>query len=172
MKPAFIKKVKSYREIEAIAKKLKRQRKTIAFAIGSFDLLHLGHSLFFDQAKRAGDILIIGVGTDQALRTLKGNGRPIYPEKVRAYQIAAQQSVDYVVILKEKMKPNKNNYSMLLKKIQPHYFVVNDDDSAITAKKGMIRKHGGTAILVSRERPRGIPYISTTGTYENIKKFL
>lgn len=168
MKWTIFNKIKSYKEIEGIAKELKGKNKKIVFITGCYDLLHLGHALFFEKAKNFGDILIVGLGSDKSILTLKK--RLIYPERIRAGLIAAQSFVDYVVINKERIRPPKIDHKILISKIKPDFFVLNDNDSAIKEKRLLAEKYGGKLILVPRNRPNWMAHISTTQTYEKIKK--
>lgn len=76
------------------------QRK-IVFTNGCFDVLHFGHVHYLQQAKKLGDILVIGLNSDDSVRRLKGETRPINGEKERAFVLAALSFVDYVVVFEE-----------------------------------------------------------------------
>lgn len=65
---------------------------------GCFDLLHIGHMTFLQQARAAGDLLIVGLNSDGSIRRLKGAGRPIIPETDRVHSLLALQAVDYVFV--------------------------------------------------------------------------
>jgi len=75
--------------------------RTIAFANGCFDLLHVGHVRYLESASREADILVVAVNEDESVRRLKGEGRPILPAADRAELVAALRCVDYVVIFPE-----------------------------------------------------------------------
>jgi rfaE bifunctional protein nucleotidyltransferase chain/domain len=94
-------KIKSRGEMVEIVKGLKAQGKRITFTNGCFDLLHIGHLETFREAKRHGDLLIVGLNSDTSVRALKGHERPFVPEKQRAAMLAALEDVDYVVIFQE-----------------------------------------------------------------------
>jgi rfaE bifunctional protein nucleotidyltransferase chain/domain len=94
-------KIKSREELVEIVRGWKAQGKRIAFTNGCFDLLHIGHLETFREAKRHGDLLIIGLNSDISVRTLKGHERPFVPENQRAAMLAALEDVDYVVIFEE-----------------------------------------------------------------------
>jgi D-beta-D-heptose 7-phosphate kinase/D-beta-D-heptose 1-phosphate adenosyltransferase len=81
-----------------LAAKLKTQGKRVVFTNGCFDLLHVGHVTLLEKSRREGDALFVGVNTDRSLRRLKGPSRPIQPEGDRARIVAAQGSVDAVVL--------------------------------------------------------------------------
>ena len=72
--------------------------KTIAFANGVFDVLHVGHVRYLQDASKEADILIVGVNGDESARALKGEGRPVTNERERAEVVSAIRGVSYVVI--------------------------------------------------------------------------
>ena len=86
--------------IDAVAAERARGR-SIAFANGCFDLLHVGHIRYLESASREGDVLVVAVNDDDSVRHLKGPGRPILPATDRAELVAALRCVDYVVIFPE-----------------------------------------------------------------------
>lgn len=71
------------------------------FTNGCFDLLHVGHVRYLREARKQGDLLIVGLNSDNSTRCIKGPGRPIMPQEDRAEILAALESVDYVVIFSE-----------------------------------------------------------------------
>jgi D-beta-D-heptose 7-phosphate kinase/D-beta-D-heptose 1-phosphate adenosyltransferase len=73
----------------------------IVFTNGCFDLLHIGHVVLLDDARRAGDRLIVGINSDSSTSRLKGPTRPIVPEQARARVLAALEAVDAVIIFDE-----------------------------------------------------------------------
>jgi rfaE bifunctional protein nucleotidyltransferase chain/domain len=85
-------------EVRALGDGLRREGRRIAFANGCFDILHVGHVRYLEEARRCGDVLVVGVNSDRAVTALKGEGRPILPAEGRAELVAALESVDYVVI--------------------------------------------------------------------------
>ena len=91
-------------ELSALLKKLpalRRQGKTIAFTNGCFDLIHIGHVKYLEEAGKANRILIVGLNSDRSISSIKGPSRPIVPQKSRAAVLAALESVDFVVIFNE-----------------------------------------------------------------------
>jgi rfaE bifunctional protein nucleotidyltransferase chain/domain len=76
----------------------KRNGKRVVFTNGCFDLLHPGHIRSLETARGLGDVLIVGVNSDESVRTLKGEGRPVIPEQERAEILASLECVDAVVI--------------------------------------------------------------------------
>ena len=93
----------------------------IVFTNGCFDLLHLGHIDYLSKAKDLGDVLIIGINTDDSVRRLKGDTRPITNEKSRATIIASLQFVTAVVLFDEDTPYN------LIQQVQPDVLVKGSD---------------------------------------------
>ena len=73
----------------------------VVFANGCFDLLHVGHVRYLEAAKGLGDLLVVGVNSDEQVRALKGEGRPFVPARERAEVIASLRAVDYVTVFQE-----------------------------------------------------------------------
>src|SRR5215469_17383103 len=86
-----------------LADKLHQQSKRIVLAGGCFDLLHIGHITFIEEAKKHGDMLLILLESDQTISESKGNNRPINSQDDRAKILSALSSVDYVILLKPHM---------------------------------------------------------------------
>src|SRR5208283_379843 len=80
---------------------LRRQGKTIAFTNGCFDLMHIGHVKYLEDASKGSRILIVGLNSDTSTRLIKGPHRPIITQNSRAAVLAALESVDFVVIFNE-----------------------------------------------------------------------
>ena len=90
--------IKTWNEISSIVSELKNKNKKIVFTNGCFDILHTGHVKYLEEAKKFGDILILGLNSDDSVRRLKGNNRPINSQIDRSYILASLEVVDYVVI--------------------------------------------------------------------------
>ena len=99
----------------------KQNNQVIVFSNGCFDILHSGHCKYLSEAKKLGDILIVGLNTDKSVKNLKGNSRPINNQNDRAYVLSSLKSVDYVVFFDEETPLN------LIKKILPDVLVKGDD---------------------------------------------
>src|ERR1700677_4160647 len=90
--------------LSALLKKLpalRRQGKTIAFTNGCFDLMHIGHVKYLEEAGRGNRVLIVGLNSDVSISHIKGPHRPIVVQKSRAAVLAALECVDFVVIFNE-----------------------------------------------------------------------
>ena len=77
---------------------LRKLKRKIAFTNGCFDILHLGHVSYLQEAKKAADILIVGLNSDRSVKKIKGPKRPIVDERSRAAVLAALACVDHVVL--------------------------------------------------------------------------
>ena len=120
-KSSSIEHIKSLKEIVVLSSELRSKGKKIVFTNGCFDLLHAGHVKYLEVAKSFGDILILGLNSDQSVKSLKGPKRPINSESDRSFIIAALEVVDYVVIFDEVTPYN------LIKSIKPHILVKGSD---------------------------------------------
>jgi D-beta-D-heptose 7-phosphate kinase/D-beta-D-heptose 1-phosphate adenosyltransferase len=135
----------------------KAQSKKIVFTNGCFDIIHSGHIYYLGEAKKAGDILIIGLNSDNSVRRLKGNDRPINNESDRAMVLDALKFVDYVTIFEE------DTPYELIKLLQPDILVKGGDynaDEIVGAD--IVRENGGEVLI--------IPYVKGKSTTELIKK--
>ncbi|MCH2034038.1 MAG: D-glycero-beta-D-manno-heptose-7-phosphate kinase [Tenacibaculum sp.] len=113
--------IKNKENLKLTLKKLKQENKKIVFTNGCFDILHLGHVKYLEQAKKMGDVLIIGVNSDSSVKILKGENRPINSEFDRAYLLNSLKCVDYTIVFKE-----ETPYE-LIKLIQPDILVKGGD---------------------------------------------
>lgn len=115
-----MKKVQDRQALKKICDRLRKDGKKIVFTNGCFDILHAGHVRYLKQAKKLGDVLIIGLNSDASVSGIKP-GRPINSEKNRAEVLSGLASVDYVVIFKEKTPYN------LVKAVIPDILVKGGD---------------------------------------------
>ncbi|MBI2074868.1 MAG: adenylyltransferase/cytidyltransferase family protein [Candidatus Levybacteria bacterium] len=100
-----------------ISKKLRAAGKTIVLAGGSFDILHVGHIEFLQQAKNQGDYLFVLLESDETVKTIKGEYRPINTQEDRAKILSSLHMIDYVLLL-PRFK-NDNDYDNLVSEIKP-----------------------------------------------------
>ncbi len=95
-------KVTTREELASLLAERRRQQQRVVFTNGCFDLMHIGHIRYLQAARNLGDVLVVGVNSDNSVRTLnKGTDRPIVPDAQRAEVLAALACVDYVVIFPE-----------------------------------------------------------------------
>ena len=140
----MIEKIKSWDELKEIVDKTKKSGGKVVFTNGCFDLIHVGHTRYLQEAKKYGDIFIVAVNSDSSVRALKGDSRPIIHEDQRAEVLAALGCVDYVTIFSE-LDPLK-----LITYLKPDFLVKGGDwavDSIIG--KEVVEAEGGGVIRVS-----------------------
>ena len=150
--------IKSFDEIEKVCEKLKNENKKIVFTNGCFDILHRGHVSYLNSAKSFGDVLILGLNSDESVKRLKGEDRPINNQEDRAYILSALECVDYVVIFDE------DTPFELIKKVQPDTLIKGADYKGKEVVGSSIAKE---TILVDF-----IDGKSTTKTIEKIQKVI
>jgi len=108
-------------QLRKLSKEYKKAGKKVVFVSGSYDLLHVGHARFIEQASLLGDITIVGIPSDVSVHQLKGAGRPVMSERSRAYVLAHLDMVDNVVIFSE------TDVLETLKKLEPDIFYTVKD---------------------------------------------
>ena len=113
--------IKTFEEIDRVVKRAKEHGQRVVFTNGCFDILHVGHVKYLQEAKSFGDILIVGLNSDASVRELKGPTRPVNAEDDRAYILAALDAVDYVV------KFSDDTPHDLIKMIAPDVLVKGGD---------------------------------------------
>jgi rfaE bifunctional protein nucleotidyltransferase chain/domain len=121
----------------------RRGGKTIAFANGCFDLLHVGHVRYLQGAKEEADRLLVAVNADASVRGLKGPGRPVLDEHARAELVAALACVDYVVIFSDR------TVDRLLTLLKPDVHCKGTDYTVDTVpERETVRAYGGRVAIV------------------------
>jgi D-glycero-beta-D-manno-heptose 1-phosphate adenylyltransferase len=131
---------------DALRDALDRERhagRTIAFANGVFDILHVGHVRYIQDAARVADVLVVAVNGDDSVRAIKGEGRPLTPERERAELVAAIRGVAYVTIFSE------SSPARLLQVLRPDFQCKGTDyttDSVPEAE--IVRAYGGKVVIV------------------------
>ena len=117
---------------------LKSEKKKIVFTNGCFDLLHVGHIRYLSNAKKLGDFLIVGLNSDESVKILKGQNRPINKFEDRAMLLSALRSVDLVIMFEEQTPEN------LINKVVPNVLVKGGDyDIEDIAGYHTVIKNGG-----------------------------
>ena len=110
-------KIRTLDELKILTASQQTRGRKVAFTNGCFDLLHPGHIRFLHEARRQGDLLVVGLNTDRSVRALKGQGRPILPQDERAAILSALEAVDYVVLFDERTPEG------LLRELRPDVLV-------------------------------------------------
>lgn len=117
--------------------------RTIAFANGVFDLLHVGHVRYLQAAAAEADRLIVAVNSDASVRRLKGEGRPILDERSRAEIVAALRGVDYVVVFDE------DTVGPLLQRLRPDVHCKGTDYTVESVpERAIVEGFGGRTAIV------------------------
>ena len=115
----------------------------IVLANGCFDILHAGHVRYLEGARALGDLLVVGINSDEQVTRLKGPGRPILPERERAELVASLQVVDLVTIF------NEPTVTELLLAIRPDVHAKGTDYTEETVpERDVVRSYGGQIRIV------------------------
>ncbi len=168
-------KVRTVEEAQRIAEHLHTTRRRLVFTNGCFELLHVGHIRYLQAARALGDALMVGLNSDESVRSLKGAPRPVVPQGERAELLAALGCVDYVVIFSELTAER------LVATLRPDIYVKGGDYAAAKAalsggggaagnvksapEMRVVQSYGGQVVV--------LPYStghSTTTLIENILK--
>jgi len=135
-------KIKSLEELVQLRHTFSNQK--VVFTNGCFDIIHAGHVLYLEEAKKCGDILILGLNSDSSVKRLKGNSRPINNQTDRAIVLAGLSSVDYVVIF------DQDDPYDLISAIQPDVLVKGGDwkiEQIIGSD--IVKRRGGEVLSLS-----------------------
>jgi D-beta-D-heptose 7-phosphate kinase/D-beta-D-heptose 1-phosphate adenosyltransferase len=139
------------------ARRARKER--IVFTNGCFDLLHVGHTRYLQEARKLGDCLVVGLNSDASVRAIKSDGRPVVPQAQRAEVLAALACVDHVVIFDE---PDPQN---LIARAQPDILVKGGDwpiDQIVGRE--IVQARGGRVVTIPL-----VPDVSTTSLIRRIK---
>lgn len=129
-------------ELAAALDRERKQGKTIAFANGCFDVLHVGHIRYLQDAARVADVLVVAVNSDPSVRLLKGEGRPVMPELERAELIAAIRGVSYVTVFDDRTP------ARLLGVLRPDFQCKGTDYTPDSVPEGeVVRAYGGRVVI-------------------------
>ena len=132
----------------------------VVFTNGCFDLLHTGHVALLEEARRLGDVLVVGINGDASVRDLKGPGRPLVPEDERRELLLALEPVDRVVLFDEPTPAE------LIRALVPDVLVKGADwgEQEIVGRD-VVEGHGGRVVRIAL-----VPGRSTTGLLERIRR--
>ena len=125
-----------------VIEELKLQGKKVVFTNGCFDILHVGHLRYLNEAKKQGDVLIVGVNSDKSVRSLKGPTRPINNEIDRAEMLSGLKAVDFTLIFDE-LTPIET-----LEKIKPSIHVKGGDYTKDQLPETAVGEKNGGAVRV------------------------
>ena len=134
-----------YQSLDSLAELIRTkisQGNTVVLANGCFDLIHVGHVRYLEEAARQGDILVVALNSDESVQRLKGPGRPILPEKERAEILCAFSCVDYVTVF------NQDTVEHILLTLKPHVHAKGSDYTEDTVpEKDTVRGYGGNIAI-------------------------
>ncbi len=157
----------SLERLVALRRDWRAQGRAVVFTNGIFDLLHLGHLRYLESARALGDLLIVGLNSDDSTRRLKGPKRPLVPQAERAALLLGLRPVDYVTIFEE------DTAEALVAALEPEVYVKGGD--YVIANTGessgkplpeawIAQRYGGRVEL--------IPYLPGHSTTELIERIL
>lgn len=145
------------KELDSLISSLKSQNSKIVFTNGVFDIIHRGHVEYLNEAKRLGDVLIVGLNSDSSVKQIKGDSRPVNSEYDRAFVLVNIKAVDYVVLFEEDTPFN------LIKLIVPDVLVKGGDWKT----EDIV---GSDIVLGSGGKVLSLKYIDNYSTTEIINK--
>jgi D-beta-D-heptose 7-phosphate kinase/D-beta-D-heptose 1-phosphate adenosyltransferase len=165
--PSTKKIVKDYESLNRAVRGLQAIQHKVVLTIGSWDLLHIGHVRYLLKAKSCGDFLVVGVDTDRAIKSYKGELRPVVPEDERCEMLSYQSCVDLITIIDDVDEKGNWQYS-LIRLIQPDVFVAVEG-SYPEEQLAEIKQHAKELIVF----PRQAENTSTSRLIQNtVKKHL
>jgi rfaE bifunctional protein nucleotidyltransferase chain/domain len=130
-------------DLVAVVDAEKRAGRTIGFANGVFDLLHVGHVRYLEGAKALVDRLVVAVKSDASVRGVKGEGGPILPEAARAELVASLRAVDYDIVFSEP------TVERLLKQLTPDVHCKGTDYTVESVpEREIVKAYGGRTAIV------------------------
>ncbi len=145
--------------LERRLRRLRQRGATVVFANGCFELLHVGHVRYLDAAKALGDLLIVAVNTDESIRLIKPDRRPVNPDRERFEIIAALGSVDFVIPLSGRTPAS------LIELLRPDVHTKGTDYRLDQIpERSIVESYGGRVELVGGEKRR-----STTDMLRSIR---
>ena len=148
--------IKSYSDLEHLRKRV--EGKSVVLGTGCFDILHKGHLYFIEQARRQGEILVIGINSDASVRRIKGDSRPILPEQDRAELIAAMRLVDFTFIYDSTVADE------CIVNLKPDVFAIGEESvNSYPSEINAAESVGAKVYAVPR-----VPSVSTTSVVTSI----
>lgn len=144
-------------EMKALRSSYRQSGQTVVFTNGCFDILHAGHVRYLIEAKKLGDVLVVGLNSDKSVRVLKGEGRPVNTADDRAEVLAGLRAVDHVVVFGE------TTAEELVRQIQPDIYVKGGDYSLDRLPEAALVAAGGGQTML-------VPLVEGRSTTNVIKK--
>jgi len=149
-------------DLSEFSKSCKAKGKKIVFTAGSWDMLHVGQMRYLTEAKRLGDVLVVGVNSNESIRSVKGINKPILDEWIRAESLTFLRCVDFVTVI-----PTPS-CQPALEILKPDFFVSVKEDWAKDVKDSKeyktVTENGGEVVIIERQSP----FVSTTSIVERM----
>lgn len=143
------KRLVSQSDLDTLHEQLKSRGKKIVFTAGSWDLIHAGQCRYLEKAREEGDVLVVGVSSNDAIKKVKGPNKPILDEKIRAEMLTFLRSVDFVTVLPEP------SCAPTLGLLKPDVFITVREDWTDNYKQSKeyktVTKYGGEVRVVDRQ---------------------
>ena len=159
-----------YPDLVCIRKQLKGKR--IVFCSGGFDLTHPGHVLFFEDCRKHGDVIVVGIGGDRVRREEKGEGRPIFNQHMRLRMVSALKPVDYAFVIRdvESSGHHLEPIREILEELRPDVYAINDDAFDVPYRRAVTSGLGIELVILKRWCPPEFEQISTTKLIQKIQR--
>lgn len=138
-----LKKLKTIEELRVLLAEAKTAQKTVVFANGCFDVIHVGHIRYLQGAKAQGHLLVVGINSDDSVRALKGTERPLQSDAERAEILSSFECVDYVIIF------NETTVDRILLELKPDVHAKGTDyTSQSVPERATVHSYGGRVAIV------------------------
>jgi rfaE bifunctional protein nucleotidyltransferase chain/domain len=151
-------KILTWEALKREVERLQSEGKKVSFTNGCFDILHVGHVQYLREARKAGDLLILGLNSDASVRAIKGEKRPLVPQGERAEVVASLEMIDYVTLFDEPTP------LALIEYLRPDLLVKGGDwkEESVVGRDA-VRSWGGRVVIVPMTEG-----VSTTNIVEKI----
>ncbi len=153
------KRILSKEKLKGELDRLRHEGERVVFTNGCFDILHAGHVQYLNEARKFGDVLVVGLNSDRSVRSIKGDLRPVVSQDERAYVVASLKAVDYVTIFDE------DTPLQLIEYLEPHILVKGGDwsEDSVVGRESVVKRGGSVRI---------IPLVKGRSTTNLIEKIL
>lgn len=154
-----------YQDLDEFLSKRAKEKKTLTLVTGVFDLLHEEHHNFLSKAKELGDLLLVGLESDERVKRMKGSARPVNDSKKRLENLQELDLADFIFILPEQFsKPD--DHRQLIGKIRPNFMAASSHTSHALEKASILAEFGAKLVVVHDFNPE----FSSSKLLENLKK--
>lgn len=149
----------SKKQLKGELDRLRHEGERVVFTNGCFDILHAGHVQYLNEARKFGDVLVVGLNSDRSVRSIKGDLRPVVSQDERAYVVASLKAVDYITIFDE------DTPLQLIEYLEPHILVKGGDwsEDSVVGRESVVKRGGSVRI---------IPLVKGRSTTNLIEKIL